>query len=148
MPIMAANGQSDARGAAWLLAAAAKDCMEDPSRGPDQETALNNTFRLLESFRSNAFFAFERKPYGRTSLGSESLTLTVPSQSHLGDVSSAIQRSIAAAFGGVDSNDAINAVEDTLRRVADPDKFGHPEGDSLERATTFFRELQSSLEAA
>ncbi len=148
MPIMAANGQSDARGAAWLLASTAKNCMEDPSRGPTHEIALNNAFRLLESFRSNVFFALERKPYGRTSLGSEALTLSVPSQSHLSDVSSAIKRSIIAAFGSIDADSAINAVEDTLRRVADPDHFGRPEGDMLEKSTKFFQELQNNLEAA
>ena len=64
MPIMAANAQSDARGAAWLLASAVKKSINAPERASEWQDALNNTYRLLEAFRKNIFFGVRpvRKP--------------------------------------------------------------------------------------
>jgi hypothetical protein len=57
MPIMAAHGRSDARGTARLLANMALASIDNPRRGEPQEVALNNMYRLLQSFRKDTFLA-------------------------------------------------------------------------------------------
>ena len=53
MPIMAAQGQNDARGTARLLAIAARDCVSNPTVATEQTVVLNNVYRLLEAYRRN-----------------------------------------------------------------------------------------------
>ena len=82
---MAAHGRSDARGTARLLANMALASINNPRRGEPQEVALNNMYRLLQSFRKDAFFGHEA-PADAPVEASEKLTLRPPIERNVRDV--------------------------------------------------------------
>jgi hypothetical protein len=139
MPIMAAHERSDARGAARLLAHMALECIDNPKAAVNQEVALNNVYRLLESYRSNAFFGIDapRQPFRRFS---DKLALTPPRERHVRDVREAIERARLEVFSDQPKDQAIESVERVLRALAYPQKERFS-ADDKKRASRFFKAL-------
>jgi len=142
MPIMASQSRSDARGTAQLLASMALDCIGNPDTAPDQEVALNNVYRLLESYRTNALFGAERPVSTRAEPAAERLALRRPIERHMKDVRDAIGFALRATFAEMTTDEAIQKVEDVLRSVAYPNvvQVVPPPGD-IRRTAQFFEEL-------
>lgn len=148
MPIMAAHGQNDARVAARLLANTAMDCLRHPEGASQWQVALNNVYRLLESFRSNPFFGQEAPLPHTTHEAPETLALVPPAERHARDVRVAIERALEQAFPDEPRDQAIREVEKVLQGVAYPQKFEGPTQNDLERATHFFEALLRNLKFA
>ena len=86
MPIMAAQGKSDARDAARLLASTAMDCISNPAAAPERAITLNTVYRLLEAFRANQFFGLEVSSRQDPKGAAETLTLLPPMERHVKEV--------------------------------------------------------------
>jgi hypothetical protein len=143
MPIMASHGRSDARGTARLLANMALESIANPTRGDPQEVALNNMFRLLQSFQKDLFFGQET-PDQRTPTSADKLTLRPPSERHVREVKEALEQATAAAFGDVSKDQAMASIEKVLRSIAYPSKASATATERA-RATSFFKELVERL---
>ena len=144
MPIMAAHGRSDARGTARLLANMALASIDNPRRGEPQEVALNNMYRLLQSFRKDAFFGQEssgERPQNPT----EKLTLRPPVERNVREVREALEQATRVAFEGRSKDEALEAVENVLRSVAYPRVSDPPSADDRQRVISFFRALVERL---
>lgn len=145
MPIMAAHGRSDARGTARLLATFALASVDNPKRDEPEEVTLNNMFRLLQSFRKDAFFGRETSDESRPQSAAEKLTLRPPVERNVREVRQALEEATATAFEGRSRDAAIETVENVLRWIAYPKKSGRPSEDDRTRTMSFFRELISRL---
>jgi len=145
MPIMAANAQSDARGAAWLLASAARDSISTPERAAEWRDALNNTYRLLEAFRKNIFFGVRppRRPRPASS-DVELMTILPSSERHLAEVRDALELALAASFAQTPKDEAVEKIVLVLRAVLAPQQFRASPEDK-ENAHRFFIELLKRL---
>jgi hypothetical protein len=145
MPIMAAHGLNDARGAARLLAKAAQDCISNPTTAPEREVALNNVFRLLETFRANQFFGLERPmQYPRRSTAK--LSLLPPAERHVKEVRDVLEQAITVAFADVPKDRAIDAIEKVLRAVTYPESpFPKPSEKEKSQAACFFQSVAQRL---
>jgi hypothetical protein len=146
MPIMAAHERSDARGAARLLALMALDCIDNPEAAVEQEVALNNVYRLLESYRSDVFFGLDtpRQPFRRIS---DKLALTPPRERHVGDVRDAIEQARLAVFAEQSKDDAIASIENVLRSLAYPTRkdLKRPSPADRKNAAKFFKTFLKQL---
>jgi hypothetical protein len=146
MPIMAANAQSDARGAAWLLASAASRCIDQPEHAAEWQEALNNTYRLLEAFRHNLLFPLRPPRAKRHSVGDvEMLTMVPASERHLSEVRDAITEALAVSFQHSQAEDAIEQIASVLRATAAPARF-HVSDEQKKKARHFFVELLRRLD--
>jgi hypothetical protein len=145
MPIMAAHGRSDARGTARLLATMTLASIDKPKVGEPEEVALNNMFRLLQSFRKDAFFGQEVPRDSRPQSTAEKLTLRPPVERNVREVKEALEQATAIAFEGRSKDDAIEAVESVLRWIAYPRKSARPSDIDRARTASFFRELIDRL---
>lgn len=116
MPIMAAHGRSDARGTARLLANMALESINNPKQGEPQEVALNNMYRLLQSFRKDTFFGREA-PADVPRSSAEKLTLRPPMERNVRDVKQALEEAVTVAFAGQSKDAAIEVVENVLRWI-------------------------------
>lgn len=144
MPIMAAHSRSDARGTARLLATMALASIDNPKRGEPQEVALNNMYRLLQSFRKDVFFGQETDD--AQSLGArDKLTLRPPVERNVRQVREALEEATRVAFEGRPKDDAIEAVEKVLRSVAYPKGGEQPSPADRAQVISFFRELVNRL---
>jgi len=145
---MAAHERSDARGAARLLASMALDCIGNPAIAGDQEVALNNVYRLLESYRTNAFFGLESPREQPTHDAAEKLTLMPPMERHVKEVRDALEQARAAAFAGKSKDQAVALIEKVLRAVAYPNLKDRPKPSAQDRkkATLFFKKLVEQLQ--
>jgi hypothetical protein len=141
---MAAHGRSDARGTARLLANMALDSINNPRRGEPQEVALNNMYRLLQSFRKDAFFGREA-PADAPVEASEKLTLRPPIERNVRDVRQALEGATAVAFEGLSKDNAIEVVESVLRWIAYPRTSIEPSAQDRARTVSFLRELVERL---
>jgi hypothetical protein len=65
---------------------------------------------------------------------------------HLRDVRSAVEHAVNAAFNGRTKDQAIATVEDVLRKVAYPGKYGDPSDNDLRQAALFFDEIVRQLD--
>jgi hypothetical protein len=141
---MAAHERSDARGAARLLALMALDCIDNPKVAVEQEVALNNVYRLLESYRSNAFFGLDtpRQPFRRIS---DKLALTPPKERHVTDVREAIEQARLTVFANQSKDRAIESVEKVLRALAYPERERKPSPTDQKKAAQFFKTLLKQL---
>jgi hypothetical protein len=146
MPIMAAHSRNDARGAARLLAIAARDSIANPAVAHDREVALNNVYRLLEAFRANAFFDADLSARQSQQGTADTLTLLPPVQRNQGYVRDALDRAIGSAFAGESRDHAIEIVENVLRAVTYPNEFRMPSRVDQRRAAYFFDELLRNLQ--
>lgn len=145
---MAAHGQNDARVAARLLANTAMDCLRHPESASEWHVALNNVYRLLESFRSNPFFGQEAPLRHSTHEAPETLALVPPAERHMRDVRVAIERALQQAFPDEPRDQAIGDLERVLQGVAYPQRFEGPTQLDLQRATSFFETLLRNLKFA
>jgi hypothetical protein len=146
MPIMAANAQSDARGAAWLLASAAGRCIDQPEHAAEWQEALNNTYRLLEAFRHNLLFALRPPRAKRHAVGDvEMLTMVPASERHLSEVRDAITEALAVSFQDIQKEDAIEQIASVLRAIAAPTRFSASD-EHKKKARQFFVELLKRLD--
>jgi hypothetical protein len=146
MPIMAAQGEGDARMSARLLATMALECLTNPALAPARMPALNNVYRLLEAVRSNPFFGLERRPgFGGSA---ESLARVSGLERHVEDVKAALDSAVAMTFAERTRDQALRDVEQVLKAVAYPADFGQPTDEERNRAQDFFRNVIQSLRAA
>ncbi len=145
MPITAVHEQNDARGAVRLLATAAKDFIGNAPVALDKEVALNNVYRLLEAYKSNAFFGLEAPVVQFPSDTAESLTLLPPVERHVEDVRNALDHALRATFGKQSPEEALELVENVLRAIAYPQEHEQPSGDDRRKAKRFFEELIGNL---
>jgi hypothetical protein len=142
---MAAHSRSDARGTARLLAALALASIDNPERNEPEEITLNNMYRLLQSFRRDAFFGREDAQESRPRSAAEKLTLRPPVERNVREVRKALEEATETAFRGRSQSEAIEAVEKVLRWLAYPKKNDRPSEDDRERTASFFRELIDRL---
>lgn len=145
MPIMAAHSRSDARGTARLLAHMALASIDHPKLGELEEVALNNMFRLLQSFRKDAFFGQEMPSRSSPQSVAERLTLRPPMERNVREVKEALAQAASIAFQGQPRDQAIEVVEQVLRWIAYPKRNAAPSGDDRSRTVRFFREFVDRL---
>ena len=146
MPIMAAQSRSDARGNAQLLASMALASINDPAVAGQHSTELSNAYRLLEAYRTDASFGLEA-PAEQAPNSLARLSLRRPIERHVGDVRSAIERALVAAFATLAREDAIKTVESVLRAVAYPQSVqSAPSQQDRDRAIAFFEQLVHQLQ--
>jgi hypothetical protein len=145
MPIMAAHSRGDARGTARLLATMALASIDNRKGGESEQVALNNVFRLLQSFRKDAFFRREMSEDTRAQSAAGKLTLRPPVERNVREVREALEQAVAIAFKAQSQDDAIEAVENVLRWIAYPKKSARPSDVDRERTVLFFRELVNRL---
>jgi hypothetical protein len=144
MPIMAAHGLNDARGAARLLAKNARECIYNPKIAPERQVVLNNVYRLLEAYRADPFFGLERltkHPSGT----SGKLSLLRPVERHVEDVREVLEHAIAKAFAGEAHDGAVTLIENVLRAVTYPGQFPQPSEQDKQKAAHFFDEVVQNL---
>jgi hypothetical protein len=147
MPIMASQGRSDARGTAQLLASMALDCIANPGVACEQEVALNNVYRLLESYRKNPSFGHELPAHQTGQSAAQRLGLRRPIERHVKEVRDALEHAKTAAFGEITKDVAMQTVETVLRSVAYPDKDqGGTTPEDQARTATFFKKLVERLQ--
>lgn len=144
MPIMASHGRSDARGTARLLAHMALELIDNPKKGTSREVALNNMFRLLQSFRSDVFFGQE-PPVNSREAAADKLTLRPPEEQNVQFVKEALEHATARAFSEQSKDEAIETIERVLRWLAYPKKASQPSEPDRLRTSAFFRELIERL---
>lgn len=145
MPIMASQGRSDARGTAQLLAGMVLECIADPAVARERQVALNNAYRLLESYRVNRFFGSELPTRGYQN-EARKLALKRPIERHVKEVRDALEHARKIAFGDASKEDALQRLEHVLRLVTYPDaNEGQASHEDQERATRFFRALGDHL---
>jgi len=145
MPIMAANAQSDARGAAWLLASAAKDSIVAPETASEWRDAINSTYRLLEAFRKSVLFGVRAaRTRHAASNDLEMLTVLPSSERHLVQVREAMESALATSFARTSKDEAVDTIEKVLRSVLAPEEF-EASSEDKEKATIFFSELLKRL---
>jgi hypothetical protein len=142
---MAAHGRNDARGIARLLANMALASIDSPKRGEPQEVALNNMYRLLQSFRKDAFFGQEILGEARPQSATEKLTLRPQAERNVREVRDALEQATRVAFEGRSKDEAIETVESVLRSIAYPKLDNRPSPDDRQRAILFFRALVEHL---
>jgi len=145
MPIMASQGRSDARGTAQLLASMALDCIANPAVARERQVALNNVYRLLESYRVNRFFGSDLPNQGYQN-DAQKLALKRPIERHVKEVRDALEHARKVAFGDASKDDALQKLETVLRSVTYPDadesRVSH---EDQQQATQFFRALGDHL---
>ncbi|MGB7097576.1 MAG: hypothetical protein WBD95_02250 [Xanthobacteraceae bacterium] len=145
MPIMASQGRSDARGTAQLLAGMALDCIANPAVARERQVALNNVYRLLESYRVNRYFGSELRSQGYQN-EAQRLALKRPVERHVKEVRDALEYARKVAFGDASKDDALQRLETVLRLVTYPDaNEGQVSDEDQQRATQFFRALGDHL---
>lgn len=148
MPIMSAQGESDARVAAWLLATTAIDCLKGPEAAPIPETALNNVFRLLEAARVNPFFGYQRGDSRTGRTVDDPVFLSPARERHVGEVKAALEQAIKETFAEETPKAAIESVEMVLRGVTYPNQFAAPSSQARFKAARFFESLAQQLKFA
>jgi hypothetical protein len=146
MPIMASHGRSDARGTAQLLASMALDCITNPELAGEQEIALNNVYRLLESYRTNPSFGMEVPPQQAVQNAAQRLGLRRPVERHVREVREALEYARTSAFGEIAKDDALQTVETVLRSVAYP-RVAYASKEDQTRTTRFFEALVKRLQS-
>jgi hypothetical protein len=146
MPIIAANEQNDARGTARLLASAVSEYIKNPRRSAVYKTALNNAFRLLEAYRTNAFFGFEPPLQENSQETIETLTLLPPIERHVSDVRAALENAISEVFNDATEDQAIDTIEAVLRAAVNPKRFASPSAELRAKAATVFEKLGQQLQ--
>lgn len=142
---MAAQGRTDARGTARLLASMALASIDNPSVGEPQEVALNNMYRLLESFRRDVFFGQEILSGSQSQSAPDRLALRPPVERNVREVREALDEATKVAFGSQPKDLAIEAVENVLRAIAYPTANTGPSPDDRARVVSFFQALVERL---
>jgi hypothetical protein len=143
MPIMAAQGRSDARTAARILARAAINCIEHPDSAPKHVVTLNNVYRLLEAYRVNTFFGSE--PNFGASSGSDALSLIQPLEQNVSAVRDVLADAVQTVFAGQTKAEAISEIETVLKKLAYPDQDAVTSPATREKTARFFAEVAERL---
>lgn len=147
MPISSAHGEHDARVAAWLLAATALDCLQNPERAQEAETTLNNVYQLLETTRVNPFFGYERSDYSEAE-GQAPVFLSSARERHVPEVRSALDSALATHFEHQSREDALRAIGEVLKRLTYPEQFGPSSPDERSKVEHFFEAVKQQLRPA
>jgi hypothetical protein len=140
------HDQNDARGAVILLARAARGYIQNPAEETDREIALNNVYRLLESYRAHPFFGadLDIQPFPFDS--TDGLTLVPPAERNVGDVRDAVRSALQGTFGDLSAEVAIDLIEAVLRNLAYPTQHPLPQLNDRERVGNFFHQLLETLQ--
>jgi hypothetical protein len=148
MSIMAAQDLNDARGAARLMATAARRSIEERSIeeraaiSPASKVALGGLFRLLKAYEAHRLAGFAYQP--RREGPQEGMAIVSPGESHIDAVRDALQRALAEVYGENEAA-ALASIEAVLRDLAGK---GSSEPDAVERTSFFLGTLVQKLEAA
>jgi len=121
-------------------------CVKDQSKVPASKVVLNNMYRLLEAFRSNAFFGFE--PEEPNTEPPETHRSSMVFEGHSPDVRVAIEGALKDVFSEMKSDAAIRIVENVLRGIVAPERFDPPQVEQRDRAARFFSGLSKRLSYA
>lgn len=141
MPMMAVYEQNDARHSARVLAGMTLQELE--GRDEIEETVLLNMFRLLDGFRSHAFYGIEDEPTPDDDFSSTSM---MPSgERHIGEVRLALENTVEELGGNRD--ELLETVEGVLRFKAYPD-LGQAGDNELKSTIAFFEALVKNLRRA
>ena len=145
MAIIAAQGRGDAKGAAWILAGAALESIHNADVAARSHIAINNTYRLLQSFSGSDYFATPQ-PSIYPNSGHRSVTPKVGMQENVSDVAVAIQGALSDAFSGMDVDDAVSIVNSVLKALFDRSAVDEHNSD-VGKTVKFFESLRNRLEA-
>jgi hypothetical protein len=148
MPIMSAHGQNDARGAAFILARTALECISNPALAGEREVTLNNVYRLIEGYRADIFFDTRRRAKKHAKGAAGTLTLMPPSEQHIDEVRTALDLAMTKVFANSTKGKAFRFLEDVLRSIAYPQQFGKASRKDLNKAAQFFSEMLQNLHFA
>jgi hypothetical protein len=143
--MMAAYEQNDARDSARLLAHRTLEGLQNLDRAPSAGDAINNMYRLLQSYRSHGFYGYmeQSRPESEGSLSS----LLASSDRNVGDLRNALDATFKSVFGDEDYGTAIDGMKAILRTVAYPGVGETPDPRELQRAEHFFSVLLDNLGA-
>jgi hypothetical protein len=119
--------------------------INNPNVGEPQEVALNNMYRLLQSFRKDAFFGQEILSGSQSQSAPDRLALRPPVERNVREVREALDQATKVAFGGQSRDQAIETVESVLRAIAYPAASELPSPDVRARVISFFRTLVERL---
>lgn len=141
MPMMAVYEQNDARHSARVLAG--MTLQELQGQDEIEETVLLNMFRLLDGFRSHAFYGIEDETIPDDDFSSTSM---MPSgERHISEVRAALERTIEELGGNRD--ELLETVEGVLRYKAYPD-LGQAGVDEVQSTIKFLGSLVNNLRRA
>lgn len=110
MPIMAMTDQTDVRGPMRMMLSTVKNGWKDSEITPREKRAMNNLYRLLESYRAHQFQIYND---AAVSQAPELLSGLPPAQSNLQSVGSAICEALYKAYSN-DGSEALDAIEQVL----------------------------------
>ncbi len=143
MSIMAAQDLNDARGAARLMATAARRSIEERRASTAaSRVALGGLFRLLKAYRAHRLAGFAYQP--RREGPQEGMAIVSPGESHITDVRDALQRALAEVYGD-NEEVGLESIEAVLRAVATDNSL---EPNDVQRTSCFLGSLVKKLEAA
>ncbi|HEX8062523.1 MAG TPA: hypothetical protein VF535_04840 [Allosphingosinicella sp.] len=143
MSIMAAQDLNDARGAARLMAMAARRSIEEQGASTAaSRVALGGLFRLLRAYRAHRLAGFAYQPHREGS--QEGMAIVAPGESHITAVRDALQRALAEVYEN-DEEIGLESVEAVLRAVASENRL---EPNDVRRTSCFLESLVEKLEAA
>lgn len=145
MPLMAAYEQNDARDAARLLAIRTFEGLERSDPTPTVGNAINNMYRLLQSYRSHGFYGYLEQ--GRSEDEGSTTSLLTSSDRHVGDLKRALDETFQTVFQGEDPGTAIDGMKGVLRKAAFPAAGGSPDPKDVARAQRFFSTFLEKLKA-
>lgn len=144
MAILSAQERADARGSAWFLTRSASRYLDGSPIDEAGRVVFINVFRLLESFRGNIFFGLGRSEFEHRVDGLNS-SFTGSTEGNLLDVRDALRGSIKAVFSGQDEESAVLSLENSLRKIVRPDKFGDAIVNDRRAVHAFFDEMLRRL---
>jgi len=145
---MAKASFSDERASVAVLSHVAIKCLSEPVVAEEDAIALNNAYRLLETFRVDPFFGNELPITGASEYPLGALKNKPTFRRHAGDVENALKTAVETAFQGASKEDAIEAVKSSLRALAYPAKFGELRQDQRTKCIEFFRVVANKLQPA
>ena len=146
MAIMAESQRHDARGTARLLAAAARDSINNPDIAATREAELSNIYRLLETYRVDPHFD-QTTTTSRPSPQSPSLPSLRPSAlRHVSDVRAALDGAMTGVFADQPPEQAIGLIVAVLKNVVYPAKNqDRPSKEDCMKAAPFFDKMLDGL---
>jgi hypothetical protein len=125
----------------------ALDCIGNPAHASEQVVALNNVYRLLQSYKSNRLFGLEPPPELAVESATEKLTLRRPIERHVNEVRNALEHALSSAFAEEPKEKALQIIESVLRSVAFPNSGEvAPSSNAQERTVRFFEQLLQRLQ--
>lgn len=144
MPMMAAYEQNDARDAARQLASRTLQGLSGTPSTPLMGNAINNMFRLLQSYSAHRFYGFV-DPIGSDTEDAMSSLLTSTDRNVV-DLREALDATFDSYCGeDKDLEEFVDEMRGVLRIIAFPEKNEFIDDDERKRVKAFFETLLSNL---